>query len=127
MSLEEAINSWSSRAGIVRVRSALNPILWMMAVALPLFLLAAYFFRDDNIVKWVLLTLAASAFLAPIVSYFIFLFRDPDRLQSEEFVLKQQEMVIASRSREGLPQPIEAEGRELPNVAEVDPSEGEPQ
>jgi hypothetical protein len=127
MNLEEAIKSWSSRAGVVRVRSALNPILWTMAVALPLFLLAAYFFRDDPLAKWVLLTLAASSFLLTIVSYFIFLFKDPDRLQSEEFVLKQQELVIASRNREGLPQPIEAEGRELPNVVEVDPSEGEPQ
>jgi hypothetical protein len=127
LNLEDAIKSWSSRAGIVRVRSALNPILWTMAVALPLFLLSAYFFRDDYFAKWVLLMLAASSFLVTIVSYFIFLFRDPDRLQSEEFVLKQQELVIASRSREGLPQPIEAEGQELPNVAEVDPSEGEPQ
>lgn len=123
MNLEEAIKSWSSRAGIVRVRSALNPMLWTMAVALPLFLLAAYFFRDDFLAKWVLLALAAISFLVTITS----LFRDPDRLQSEEFVLKQQELVIASRSREGFPKPIEVEGRELPNVAEVDPSEGEPQ
>jgi hypothetical protein len=93
MSLEDALRIWTSRAGIIRVQSALNPILWTMAIALPLFLIAAYFFRDDSPVKWTLLALGAIALLAPVTSYFIFLFRDPDRLQSEEFVLKQRELM----------------------------------
>jgi hypothetical protein len=63
-------------------------------VALPTCLLAAYFFRDDAIVKYLLLAAALGTLLAALAGFFILSFRDPDRLQSEEFVLRQRELII---------------------------------
>lgn len=83
MKLDDAIRSWTSRAGVVRVRNALNPLLWMTALVVPTSLLAAYLFRDDPILKYGLFVLGASSVIATLVGYFILLFRDPDRLQSE--------------------------------------------
>jgi hypothetical protein len=123
--LHEAIKSWTSRAGVVRVRNALNPLLWAAGVLTPMSWIAAYAFRDDAILKYVLVAFGALPGLATPVSYLYFMFRDPDRLQFEEFVLRQQELSIVSRSGDG-PRPIESEGRELPNVVEVEPGEGEP-
>jgi hypothetical protein len=125
MILYETIKSWTSRAGVVRVRNALNPLLWAAGVLTPMSWIAAYAFRDDAILKYVLVALCALPVLATLGSYLYFMFRNPDRLQSEEFVLRQQELLIVSRSGDG-PRPIESEGRELPNVAELEPGEGEP-
>lgn len=126
MKLEDAIRSFTSRAGVVRVRNALNPLLWLCGLVTPTCWIAAYFFRDDPVLKYLLFGLGALSILSALVAYFVLMFRDPDRLQSEEFILRQQELLIISRSREGLPQPIEAEGRELPNVIELESREGEP-
>jgi hypothetical protein len=123
--LDEAIRSWTSRAGVVRVRNALNPLLWAAGVLTPMSWIAAYAFRDDAILKYALVAFGALPGLATLASHLYFMFRDPDRLQSEEFVLRQQELSIVSRSGNG-PRPIESEGRELPNVVEVEPGEGEP-
>jgi hypothetical protein len=130
LKLEDAIKSWTSRAGVVRVRKALNPLLWMAATAFPTSLLGAYFLRDVPYLKYLLVMLGAFPVLATLVAYFILLFRDPDRLQSEEFVLRQQELTIYRRSEEGGPRPLETNDKRLPNVAESEvqtaEEEGEP-
>ncbi len=119
MKLDEAIKSGTSRAGVVRVQNALNPLLWFCVIT-PITWLAMYFLRDESIIKYFLLAFGALPVFATLVAYFIFMFRDPDRLQSEEFVLRQQELSIYSRSNDGVPQPIETEQRQLPNVIEVE-------
>lgn len=91
---DEAIKSWTSRAGIVRVRNALNPMLWTTALVFPTSLLAAYFFRDEVIFKYVFSALGALPVLVTPISYFIFMFRDLDRLQSEEYLLRQHALEI---------------------------------
>ncbi|MGJ0451929.1 MAG: hypothetical protein ACR65T_01665 [Methylocystis sp.] len=93
----DAIGNFTSRAGIVRVRNALNPMLWTTAVVFPTSLLAAYFFRDDVVLKYALAAFGAIPVLVTIISYFIFLFKDPDRLQSEEYLLRHQAMQILYR------------------------------
>ena len=45
--------------------------------------------------------LGALPLFAVIIAYFLFLFRDPDRLQSEEYVLKLRELSLISRK--GIP------------------------
>jgi hypothetical protein len=123
MKLDEAIRNWTSRAGVVRVQNALNPLLWLCVIT-PITWLAMYFLRDDSVIKYFLLAFGALPVFATLVAYFIFVFRDPDRLQSEEFILRQQELSIYSRSNDGAPQPMETEQRQLPNVIEVEPKEG---
>ncbi len=97
MSLEEIIRSATSRAGIVRVRNALNPILWTCAVASPLCFGFAYAFGADPILRYGLAGLGTLPIILTLAAYIYFMFRNPDRLQSEEFVLRQQELTIIER------------------------------
>ncbi|BDV33605.1 hypothetical protein SS37A_11340 [Methylocystis iwaonis] len=118
----DAIGSFTSRAGVVRVRNALNPMLWTTAVVFPTSLLAAYFFRDDDILKYALAAFGAFPVLVTIIAYFIFLFRDPDRLQSEEYLLQHQAMQILYK-KDAVTESVEVI-TEAPRL-EVEPSPGE--
>ena len=124
MKLDEAIKGWTSRAGIVRVRNVLNPLLWLCGLITPISWAAVYFLRDDPVAKYCLLTFGTLPILATLIGYFIWMFRDPDRLQSEEFVLRQQELTIYRRSEEGEPRPLETDKKMLPNVAETELQQG---
>ncbi len=88
MKTEEIIKIAISRAGIVKVRNALASLLWLSLICLPIASGVAYLFRDDPILKYGFAIVAAAPILAAIIAYFLFLFRDPNRLQSEEFVLR---------------------------------------
>ncbi len=76
----------------IRVRSnVLAPMLWLCAASVLLCLLA-WAFRDvawirDDAVKGVFL-----CFLAALMWYAYFALRDPDRLQSESYLLRRQEL-----------------------------------
>ncbi len=126
---DETIQYWTSRANVVRVKNAVNTLLWMTALVTPTSWLAAYFFQSDAILKYGFSLFGALPVFAALFAYFYFMLKDPDRLQSEEFVLRQQELSIY-RSSDGAPKPIETEERMLPNIAEIDPrevmNEGEP-
>ena len=81
---------------MVRVSNALNPLLWACALA-PVPWSFAYFFQSDAVLKYGLVGLGALPFVCLAVAYFILLFLDRDRLQSEAFVLRQQELAILER------------------------------
>ncbi len=74
--------AWKRRAERVRVRSAVEPLLWAVAIATPTHWFAAYLFRDDVILKYVLVAAGALPVLAMLLSYLYFLVRDPDRLHT---------------------------------------------
>ena len=101
MSLNEIVRSSISRAGVIRVRNALNPLLWLSAVGPALSWTASYLLRDDLVLRYAFAALGALPILSAILTYFILLFRDPDRLQSEEFILRQQELSMVERKGEG--------------------------
>jgi hypothetical protein len=124
MKLDEAIKSWTSRAGVIRVRNVLNPLLWLCGLITPSSWAAVYFLREEPVIKYFLLASGAVPILATLISYFIWMFRDPDRLQSEEFVLRQQELTIYRRSEEGGARPLETDKTMLPNVAEIELQQG---
>ncbi len=90
MKPDEAIKSWTSRAGVVRVQNALNPLLWTMAIIVPTSWIAAYFFRDDALLKYFFTAFGALPVLMTLLAYFIYMFRDPKRLQSEDYQLRHQ-------------------------------------
>lgn len=94
MNPEKTIGSWTTRAGVVRVRNALNPLLWMVALVAPTSWLAAYFFRDDSFLKYFFTALGSLPIFGTVIAYFIYMFRDPDRLQSEEYLLRQHAIQI---------------------------------
>ena len=94
MKLEEIIRTGLSRVDTVRVvRTALNPLLWLVGLTTPAaFILAA--FIGDQFIQLILLCFAAIPVAATLVAYVIFMFRDPDRLQSEEYRIRQRALQI---------------------------------
>jgi hypothetical protein len=97
VNIEEISRIGASRLERVRVRNALNPMLWM-SIALPIVLLpAAWIFRDNPWVVWFLLVLAALPTVTAIVAYMYFMISSPDRLQSEEYQLRQRELRMIYR------------------------------
>jgi len=110
------IDTVISRAGVVRVRNALNALLWLCAICVPSSLLGLYLFRDDPELKYVFMGLLVGPVITTVMSHFWFLFRDPNRLQSEEFVLRQQELSI---ERKALP-PTSIERNEAEDILVID-------
>lgn len=93
MKLDEIIRTGLSRVDTIAVRrTALNPALWIVGLICPLSLVLAAFATDAN-ARLALFCFAAIPLLGAIIAYFILMFRDPDRLQSEEYRVKQQAML----------------------------------
>jgi len=90
------------KAGTVRVRTALNPILWLTAVVTPTSFFAAWLAGFDTTIGACLVGLGASPVLVAVASFVWFALQDPDRLQSEEYLLRQREIHILSKSGEVL-------------------------
>ncbi len=101
MSLQEVIRHVTSRAEAVRVRNAFNPILWGCAVASPTCFLSAFLFASDPILRYALVALGSLPVLTLTTAHLYFMLRDPGRLQSEEFVPRQQQLTITERK--GMP------------------------
>ena len=96
LNIEEITKIGASRLERIRVRNALNPMLWL-SVAVPIVILpAAWFFRDYSIV-WLLVTVACLPTVTAVTAYVILLFKSPDRLQSEEYQLRQRELRMIYR------------------------------
>ncbi|MGB7097667.1 MAG: hypothetical protein WBD95_02720 [Xanthobacteraceae bacterium] len=85
MKIEEIIRTGLSRVDTIRVvRTAINPLLWLVGLTTPLaFVLAALI--GDLVIRLLLICFAAVPVIVTLVAYVIFMFRDPDRLQSEEY------------------------------------------
>jgi hypothetical protein len=78
------------------VNNALNPLLWASVIA-PITWVFAYLFRDDVILNYAFVAFRALPPFTVLVAYFVYFFVDRDRLQSEEFVLRQKELAIIER------------------------------
>lgn len=111
---EQLLQSLISRVGIVRTKSVLNPLLWLTAFVLITFLPAAGVAGFSSAVGIVLVAIAILAVLVTLGAYVYFAIKNPDRLQSEEFLLRQQELhayakeggFLDMRRVEQLPNPI---------------------
>jgi hypothetical protein len=80
MKLEEIIRTGLSRVDTIRVvRTAINPLLWLVGLTTPTsFIFAAIV--GDQMIRLALLGFAAVPVLVTLIAYGIFMFRDPDRL-----------------------------------------------
>lgn len=81
-----------SAAERIRVRNITNPTLWLCAIVTPLFLVAAYLFRDDHSLRNLFAAISIVPLALAVFAYLYWSFREPDRLQSEEYQLQRQEM-----------------------------------
>ncbi len=97
MSLEELFRGATSRAGVVRVRNVLNPLLWATVTASPICFAAAYVFEADPVLRYGLAVLGALPILCTLACYLYWMLHQPDRLQSEEFITRQEELRIIER------------------------------
>lgn len=94
--LDRLVQKGLTRIETVKVRTAVNPLLWLTGLTLPI-CLALMLSLDDRSIRLGLLALAAIPVLASVVAYFVLLFRDPDRLQSEEYRIRQRALQILYR------------------------------
>lgn len=97
MSIEDILRAATSRAETIRVRNVLNPVLWSCAVATPVCGGLAYLLGSDPILRYGFSMLGAVPVLLLATGYLYFMLRDPNRLQSEEFVTRQQELLLLAR------------------------------
>jgi hypothetical protein len=89
---DDILRAAAAKVEAVRVvSSALNPLLWLTGIVAPLSLVLALW-TIDVLLREVLMGLAILPVLVTIVAYFVLLIRDPDRLQSEEYRLRQRAM-----------------------------------
>ncbi|MDE2016067.1 MAG: hypothetical protein KGI57_00005, partial [Hyphomicrobiales bacterium] len=96
MKLDEYVKAATARVETIRVRTAVNPLLWLVGLVTPVSLAAAVL-SDDPTVRIVCLALAAAPVLVAVVAIFLFMFYDPDRLQSEEYRLRQRALQMIYR------------------------------
>jgi hypothetical protein len=91
---EKIMSNAHSAASHLRVRSALNPMLWLCAIiGLPCFVLAAVL-HDVQLVSGSLLIIGGCPIAATIIGFFYFMVVAPEKLQSEEYQIRQQTLEI---------------------------------
>ena len=80
----------------VKTDNVLNPLLWICGITEIVAVPAAFFSNDGAQIFFC--SLAAFPVGAALIAYFIWMFRDPNRLQSEDYQIKQQ--IIRQGSKE---------------------------
>ena len=85
----------------VRTNSVLNPLLWLCGITEFTALPAAYL--SEGYAKVFFCTLAALPVAAAIIAYFMWMFRDPNRLQSEDYQLAQQRLSQGTKEEDDFP------------------------
>ena len=97
MNLGDLFGSAISRAGVVRVRNALNPFLWMTAVCSVPFLAAAVL-SHDPVVSYACLAVAALSVIVKLAVGVYFALKHPERLQSEEYRIHHRALQMLYKS-----------------------------
>jgi len=92
--IEQAAHSSSKAAQGLRVRSALNPLLWLCAIATPICAGAAYLFRGAPWIAGVFASIAVLPVVTACAGYVYFALRMPDKLQSEDYQLRHETLQI---------------------------------
>lgn len=87
-----------SKAQAVRVRNVMNPLLWQNAVAMPALIVAAYLFREQPLLSTPMGLGAVALPLWTMWEYRFFARNDPKRLQSEEYLIESERLMIQSKS-----------------------------
>ncbi len=112
----------------LHVRSALNPALWLCAIATPTCLLFAYVFREVPEVRAWLLAGGLLPIAIACIGFLGFAIYRPEKLQSEEYQIRHESLqliqqktgriVIATTSIEAIanPQAKLLEGKEAENA-----------
>jgi hypothetical protein len=88
------MSSAQSAAARLRVRSALNPMLWLCGiVTIPCFVLA-YLLGGNGVIPISLILLGAVPVLTAVGGFIYFMIRSPEKLQSEEYQIRHQALEL---------------------------------
>jgi len=98
--IEEKFGKAMEAGGKLRVKSALNPILWLcLIISVPG---TAFAIRTETQPTWLIILIFIPVILAAIGFLFLLIF-DRDKLQSEEYQIKKQSLEIYQK---GLSSPV---------------------
>lgn len=95
----EAISSAGNAVARIEQRSAMNPMLWLTGILVPSFLIAAYHFREQTEIFHLCIYAALAVAGIAVFVYVYLLFFKPEKLQSEEFQLKQAAINYCERTQ----------------------------
>src|SRR5438445_12268896 len=87
----------------LRVRSALNPMLWVTGIASPICFAAAYVLRDHPVVLAVLVATGVLTVITTCAGFAYFARTRPELLQSEDYQLRHEALqMIQQKSGHGV-------------------------
>ena len=86
-----------SRASSVKVRNVLNPLLWLCAIVVPAGLAAAIVLRGYPWLAGPIIAVTLFLPVSAVGAFVYFMLTNPQRLQSEEFVLAQHRLIIEEK------------------------------
>ena len=105
--------------GKLRVKSALNPALWLCGIVLiPGIWMAS---QRDKVPTW-LIVLIFLAISVPAIGYFVLLVVDRDKLQSEDYQIRKQSLELIQEK--GEPVPVDAKSIEAIALPKLDDRNG---
>jgi hypothetical protein len=110
-----------SAAHRIRVRSALNPILWLCAIATPMCFFAAYQFRSTETICVFLIVGALTPILVACLCFIGFAIFKPEKLQSEDYQIRHETLQIIQQKSGHLaldPTSLEAIANPAPKLLE---------
>lgn len=91
---------WSevlSKATAVKVRNVMNPLLWLNAVAVPSCIGSAIILQNQLVLAIPLVLTGIAIPLWTLLEFDYFAKREPQRLQSEEFLIEQHRLLLQSK------------------------------
>jgi hypothetical protein len=92
--LERAVHLAQTAAEKLHVRSALNPALWLCAIATPICLLFAYVFRDVPEARNWLIAIGLAPVAVACLGFIGFAIFKPEKLQSEEYQIRHESLQL---------------------------------
>lgn len=123
MSVENILGRVIEAGGRIRVKSALNPILWLCAIiGAPCFLVILIKDNPPLFINWILCAVVGVA----LFGFLFLLFFDRDKLQSEDYQLKKRELEMVQEKGEKRPRVLlndeytETDLRPSDNVKEIE-------
>jgi len=99
--LSEIVRASQRGSDRIKVQSALNPLLWLCAIASPICFAAAYFFIRVNAppgLSWLLVIVGITPVVITCFAFAGFAIFSPKRLQSEAYQLQHQALKLIEKS-----------------------------
>jgi len=119
--LSKVVQNTQSAVQKLHVRSALNPMLWLCGIAIPLCLGGAYLFKEFDFIRNLFAIMGVIPIIIACAGFIYFAYFKPEKLQSEDYQLRHESLQMIQQKGGRIildPASIEAianpAGRQLP-------------